>query len=550
MSRLFAFCTALTGSVQDLSLLRCDTERIFVLVATAHTPIGGATDLFFYEIRLSVLSNAPHAYLDSCRSLRPDVIRLTHLRFGRPMTSVCLWPPWSKEATTAPIAFAAESRVHQLHSFQLPEEYVYKPLPVPASTSSRVGFMGHSRHLAGSSISFHTSVAASSGLPTSTYTEQSGSLQYQSQPQVITHRRPSRRARAVTGVTLRLTPSATASISVPDAQDSTEDTAQTSQRSSILNPLKSYPLLRGSQCIRLTRIPGTDLLLVCYGDGVVEFIAITEDQLSVKKSVQLHENDQVGAVGVEFCGNFNSLISCGFDGLLMRTEIDMDFTDHPEWKLSLPAALLETAETESKELKKLPTHLVNCVNTGQKRTNDQPISARQDGQHNSNRPLFFRSSTAMTVADHSIGLHDSSESDSEALEVTPILSEPNRATWVEDCVKEARALEHQVYEEAQEQLRSELADIQNMINTMAAENEKLPEVQRISRQEFELDVEEQAAILEETENAVRQVGRLRECYTSSFPPFHLDIELVSSRPCFRFMRTGSADYFCNIVWWE
>ncbi|KAF8566879.1 hypothetical protein P879_11280 [Paragonimus westermani] len=40
---------------------------------------------------------------------------------------------------------------------------------------------------------------------------------------------------------------------------------------------------------------------------------------------------------------------------------------------------------------------------------------------------------------------------------------------------------------------------------MADENGQLPEIERIGRQEFELDVDEQAAILEETENAVKQV---------------------------------------------
>ncbi|OON22844.1 hypothetical protein X801_01253, partial [Opisthorchis viverrini] len=42
------------------------------------------------------------------------------------------------------------------------------------------------------------------------------------------------------------------------------------------------------------------------------------------------------------------------------------------------------------------------------------------------------------------------------------------------------------------------------INAMAEENEELPEIQRIGRQEFELDVDEQAAIVEDTEKAVKQ----------------------------------------------
>lgn len=41
---------------------------------------------------------------------------------------------------------------------------------------------------------------------------------------------------------------------------------------------------------------------------------------------------------------------------------------------------------------------------------------------------------------------------------------------------------------------------------MAEENEQLTPMERISRQEFELDADEQAAIIEETEQALKQVN--------------------------------------------
>lgn len=41
---------------------------------------------------------------------------------------------------------------------------------------------------------------------------------------------------------------------------------------------------------------------------------------------------------------------------------------------------------------------------------------------------------------------------------------------------------------------------------MVQENELLPEMHRIGRQELELDTDEQAAILEQTENDIREVS--------------------------------------------
>ncbi|KAA3675226.1 uncharacterized protein DEA37_0001287 [Paragonimus westermani] len=391
---------AITGKVVSLTLLRHDTNRIFILVTTGESVETGATDIFFYEVHHELLYSGSYVHSDSCRSLREDSIHLMHLHFNSPMSSVCLWPPEVIDSPTPPRLFAADVFQRKIHTFVLPDESLMK-------------------------------------------------------------------------------------------------------QTSCLSPFKSVSLLRDGSRVQLSRVTGVNIMVVSYSDGVIELIEVAGEELSIIKTIAIHERDQVGAIFAEFCGDLSTLISCGHDGLLVRTEIPPHSGSKPVPLPSLSGDHLERSQKQRKELTLMPTYQV-------KRRLETPIllgteTKVDESRHISTRPLFGRSSTVMTVAEQSLDVTDTNGSDSEALEMTPIVSEPHRPTWTEECEKDAHALEDQVYTEAREKLRGELAEIRKTINIMADENSQLPEIERIGRQEFELDVDEQAAILEETENAVKQV---------------------------------------------
>ncbi|KAF6769056.1 hypothetical protein AHF37_11069 [Paragonimus kellicotti] len=390
-----------------------------------------------------------------------------HLHFNSPMSGVCLWPSEATESRTSPRLFAADVFERKIHTFILPDEPIAKPTHSQFAYQSRVGTQSTSRRVVSPAVSFQsTSVGSSVPIVLSGFTDvisshhhsfqQQHSLQ---QPSLPTQRRLSRRTRGGMGVTLRFTPGLIPVASTTEAQDSAEETPQ---QTSYLSPANSISLLRGGSRVQLSRVTDSNIMMVSYSDGVVELIEVVGEELNIIKTVAIHERNQVDVIIAEFCGDLSTLISCGHDGLLVCTEIP----PHSGGKLvslsPVNGDLLERSQKECKELTMLPTYQV-------KRRPESPTVLGTEtevdhSRHNSTRPLFGRSSTVMTVAEQSIDVTDTNESDSEALEVTPIVSEPHRPTWTEECEKDAHALEDQVYTEAREKLRGELAEIRKTVS--------------------------------------------------------------------------------------
>ncbi|KER33331.1 hypothetical protein T265_12647 [Opisthorchis viverrini] len=479
----------ITGKVNDLTIMRHGPKKIFVLVTMGLSTSSAATELYFYELTLAMLFNSPHSVVDSCLGLRADTIRLMQLHFNIPTISVCLWPPRDDSVSAPPTLFAVDSRGKQLLTYVLPEE----PSARPAQTLSI-----HSRAVSSSrpvgSSNAHLGHSGSGTFAISGRHDHSGHVG------TSLLRYNSRKTKLTTGLTLRLTPALIQTISTADGQDNTE----LSQKASDLNPLTVSAILRGTGRVKLTRVGETNCLLALYGDGVVELLEVSANEVVVKQTIGIHESDHIGVSGAEFCGDFRSLITCGCDGLLACTEITLDSDSQPEPVYKVTTEMLERASQDSKLLTELPTHVPKQKVLSANELDGQNQVPGQTSGHNADRPLFYRSSTVMSMAEPSMTLSSSAQSNSEPVEVFPVLSEPNRSTWLETCEKETHALEDQIYDEARQQVRSELAEIKQLINAMAEENEELPEIQRIGRQEFELDVDEQAAIVEDTEKAVKQ----------------------------------------------
>ncbi|TGZ61543.1 hypothetical protein CRM22_007951 [Opisthorchis felineus] len=483
----------ITGKVNGLTVMRHGPKKIFVLVTTGVSTAAAATEFYFYELTLAILYNSPHSVVDSCLGLRADTIRLMQLHFNIPTISVCLWPPRDDSESAPPTLFAVDSHGKQLLTYILPEE----PSSRPAQALSV-----HSRAVSAGRPAGSTNVyLGNTGSGTFAI---SGRHDHSGHVNTSSLHHNSRKTKPTSAVTLRLTPGPIQTVSTADGQDNTEDNTQHSQRASGLSPLTISAILRGTGRVKLTRVGETNSLLALYGDGVVELLEVSANEVVVKQTIGIHESDHIGVSGAEFCGDFRSLITCGCDGLLARAEITLDSDSQPEPVYKVTSEMFERASQDSMLLAKLPTHLPKQKVLSANELDGQDQVTGQTSGHNVDRPLFYRSSTVMSMAEHSMIVSSSAQSNSEPVEVFPVLSEPNRSTWLETCEKETHALEDQIYDEARQQVRSELTEIKQLINAMAEENEELPEIQRIGRQEFELDVDEQAAILEDTEKAIKQ----------------------------------------------
>ncbi|CAL8091863.1 unnamed protein product [Calicophoron daubneyi] len=519
----------ITGKVCDHSMLRVsDSDRLFLAVSTAQNPSDGAVDLCFFEIQPSSIYNTSLAYSDSCRTLHPDVIRLMNLHFENPTTGLCLWPSWDPTTQTPPLLFAADVNAKKLNTYLLPKEPIKKP---------QVHVAGGVTRSIVASVAVRQISTTASGTQVSPPARISVSQEQQAATAPPVHRMSRRPQRGPPALSLRASPTNVTTPTEP-AETSTEIT----RRSSSLIPLTSLSILRGDRQPKFSKLLNTGLMMVCYGDGVIELVEVTSDEFTVKQTMRVHEASRAGIIGAQFCERWNTLLSCGGDGLLGRTLIEAESVDFSVPLTYLPPDILKTAEALSVALGQLKScEAKRSLRAGRSDTTDVPSSRQQSGQHNSTAPLFFRSSTQMTLEELSVILSNSDDSESEALDIGFRLTDPHRPTWREDCEVEAQALEDQIYMSAKEQLLEDLKAIRGTIGTMIQENEQLPEIQRIGRQEFELDVDEQAAILEETENAVKQTREeieltdLSKQYTREIIKRHCwDEMLVKGRSLFAF----------------
>nr|KAG5692265.1 hypothetical protein BaRGS_007173 [Batillaria attramentaria] len=98
----------------------------------------------------------------------------------------------------------------------------------------------------------------------------------------------------------------------------------------------------------------------------------------------------------------------------------------------------------------------------------------------------------------------------EALEKEEIYRTPTpepraNSTWLEEREFEALREEEKQYSETKKNLRHQIRDIRKTIQGMMKANEELPEIEKLSRHEFDLDVDEQARLQAEGDAEVEKV---------------------------------------------
>ncbi|XP_040905777.1 cilia- and flagella-associated protein 43 [Toxotes jaculatrix] len=95
---------------------------------------------------------------------------------------------------------------------------------------------------------------------------------------------------------------------------------------------------------------------------------------------------------------------------------------------------------------------------------------------------------------------------------------PSHPTWLESRREAVIKEENEQYSETKKNLRKTIKELRDTIQEMMRENEKLPEIERLEQQEFNLDVEEQGRLEAMVEQEVARVRKeieweiLAKCY--------------------------------------
>ncbi|KAK0070099.1 cilia- and flagella-associated protein 43 [Biomphalaria pfeifferi] len=95
--------------------------------------------------------------------------------------------------------------------------------------------------------------------------------------------------------------------------------------------------------------------------------------------------------------------------------------------------------------------------------------------------------------------------DNDEIYVSPPPSPRLNATWLEQRQIDSLSQENKHFASIKYDLRSQIRDIRRTIQQMMAENRDLPEIEKLGRHEFDLDLEEQARLQQEGEAEVQKV---------------------------------------------
>nr|CAH8857002.1 unnamed protein product [Trichobilharzia regenti] len=264
-----------------------------------------------------------------------------------------------------------------------------------------------------------------------------------------------------------------------------------------IKPSYGFTVLSPSQNIKFARDLSNDLLLAYSVDGSVQVISINPI-VTLLHWVNIHECNSGGVIAAEFYKNLNTLITCGSDGLL--TKIKLNEEDSSYSKTSSSPNLKSFSE-QLTSLKGMTDYKITTLSRTSSNVNN-PINGQ-------NLPtMMIRSSTAMTLDEQPMFTEDDiTETESEIFSSYLENIDSHVNTWIEQCQIDVQTTEDLAYKDTKIHILNELNTIRKTVNAMVDENENLPEMQRIGRLEFELDSEEQSAILNKTKETV---AKLRE----------------------------------------
>ncbi|GFO10121.1 cilia- and flagella-associated protein 43-like isoform x2 [Plakobranchus ocellatus] len=195
-----------------------------------------------------------------------------------------------------------------------------------------------------------------------------------------------------------------------------------------------------------------------------------------------HEYREGGVKSVAFSDDCQYILSCGYDGIVScyhwnhlkskpgssnsykaRRDRDMDFVARENQKLS------EFAEWSQK----FPSNRrASEIEMERKARIDEAKQAAQDN---------------------------------DEIYVSPPPSPRLNATWLEQREIDALRQENQQYSSVKHDLRTQIRDIRKTIQEMMAQNRDLPDIEKLGRHEFDLDLEEQNRLQAEGDAEIQRV---------------------------------------------
>ncbi|KAL5017485.1 hypothetical protein ScPMuIL_007074 [Solemya velum] len=121
-------------------------------------------------------------------------------------------------------------------------------------------------------------------------------------------------------------------------------------------------------------------------------------------------------------------------------------------------------------------------------------------------PTFAsRPSSAVVETDSKERLAREKAMETDEIYTTPTPVAPGDSTWYQIQLLEAHKEEDKQYTDLKKDLRVQIRDMRRTIQDMMRKNENLPEIEKLGRHEFDLDIEEQNRLQAESEAEIQRV---------------------------------------------
>ncbi|KAK3096042.1 hypothetical protein FSP39_022384 [Pinctada imbricata] len=227
-------------------------------------------------------------------------------------------------------------------------------------------------------------------------------------------------------------------------------------------------------------------LATCGTDGAVQLRAVgTMDRYIVVKPHDYHNG---GVKLMAFSEDAQNIFTTGYDGVLTCYSWNFTSTGVGKAKSAMEAA--RARKTRLMQLQKDEDEVVRNLQEWTQPEPSRPVSGEQQlTRHEKER-------IAMEKA-----------RDSDEIYTTPTPEPPSDATWLQVQELEAVKEEDAQYSSMKKDLRVQIRDMRRTIQTMMKQNEVLPDIEKLGRHEFDLDIEEQNRLQAEADS---EVARVRE----------------------------------------
>ncbi|KAL8576297.1 hypothetical protein ACOMHN_006220 [Nucella lapillus] len=227
-------------------------------------------------------------------------------------------------------------------------------------------------------------------------------------------------------------------------------------------------------------------------DGALSLRAIGSMDRTV--TIEPHDYRQGGVQSMAFSDDCQSIFTTGYDGVLCCYK----------WNLATGGGLGGKARSGLESSRNRRSELI-AEKLGPQ---DDALRGMQPWQP---PPPFSRPPSALEKEKkRKTGKERAEEMKKDALEKEAIYRTPTpepraNSTWLEEKEFEVLREEEKQYADKKKNLRENIRDIRKTIQNMMKDNEELPDIEKLGRHEFDLDLDEQARLQVEGEQEIERV---------------------------------------------